>query len=432
LLSTNRSQELFSRARELVPGGVNSPVRAFRSVGMEPLFIQEANGCKVRDVDGNTFIDYVGSWGPLILGHGHPRVIQAVQEAALKGTSYGAPCEAELEMAEMICQAIPSMEMVRMVNSGTEATMSAIRLARAFTGRNKIVKFEGCYHGHSDSFLIKAGSGLMTGGVPTSPGVPESVGGHTLVATYNDLASVERLFRESGPDIAAVIVEPIAGNMGLVMPDPQFLPGLRKITDLYGTLLIFDEVITGFRTCFGGFQNICGVSPDLTTLGKIIGGGLPVGAYGGKKEIMSRVAPQGDVYQAGTLSGNPLAMAAGVATLKILQEPDWYERLEVMTYLLATRLTTLFEEHDLYYTINHFASMFCVFFTDAEVENYSQVMTCDTEKFARFFRELLNEGIYIPPAQFEVSFVSTAHELEDVEKTITACARVLDRLEQGV
>lgn len=430
MLNTIKSQELFSRAREYIPGGVNSPVRAFRAVGMDPLFIQEASGCKVRDVDGNTFIDYVGSWGPLILGHSHPQVIQAVQEAALKGTSYGAPCEAELEMAEMICQAIPSMEMVRMVNSGTEATMSAIRLARAYTGRSKIVKFEGCYHGHSDSFLIKAGSGLMTGGVPTSPGVPESVGGHTLVATYNDLASVEKLFRENGPDIAAVIVEPIAGNMGLVLPEPGFLPGLRKITDLYGTLLIFDEVITGFRTCYGGFQNICGVCPDLTTLGKVIGGGLPVGAYGGKKEIMSRIAPQGDVYQAGTLSGNPLAMAAGVATLKILQDNDWYERMEVMTYVLATRLKSLFEEHDLYYTINHFASMFCVFFTDVEVESYAQVLTCDTEKYARFFRALLNEGVYIPPAQFEVSFISTAHELEDVEKTISAYARALKGLNQ--
>lgn len=422
-----KSRALFARAQNLIPGGVNSPVRAFKAVGSEPVFIDRASGCRLYDVDSNEYIDYVGSWGPLILGHSHPQVVQAINEAAARGTSYGAPCPAEIELAELICDAIPSMEKVRMVSSGTEATMSALRLARAFTGRNKVIKFEGCYHGHADSFLIKAGSGLLTGGVVSSPGVPEQLAQDTLIAKYNDTDSVEALFKQYGNEIAAVIVEPIAGNMGLVLPDYQFLFSLRQLTELYGSLLIFDEVITGFRICYGGFQDYAGIKPDLTTLGKIIGGGLPVGAYGGRKEIMDRVAPAGDVYQAGTLSGNPLAMAAGAATLKILSERDWYDRMEVMTYLFTGRLRTVLEEYDIYPCINRIASMFCVFFTEEEeVDSLDKVMTSDVEQYSRFFRRLLQEGVYFPPSQFEVCFLSCAHELEDIDKTIEAVGRALE------
>ncbi|SHG89419.1 glutamate-1-semialdehyde 2,1-aminomutase [Thermosyntropha lipolytica DSM 11003] len=427
-MQREKSDQLFKIAKECMPGGVSSPVRAFKAVGMDPLFIQRGQGARIYDVDGNEFIDYVGSFGPLILGHSHPEVVKAIREAAQNGTSYGAPCEKELELAQMICSAIPSIEKIRFVNSGTEATMSAIRLARAYTGRSKIVKFEGCYHGHADSFLIKAGSGLLTSGVPNSAGVLEEQARNTLVARYNDLESVEKIFREEGRDIAAVIVEPVAGNMGLVLPDPDFLKGLRKITSYSGSLLIFDEVITGFRICYGGFQDFAGITPDLTTLGKIIGGGLPVGAYGGRKDIMSRVAPEGDVYQAGTLSGNPLAMAAGVATLKILQDRDWYDRLEVITYMLATRLKTVFEEHGFFYTINRIGSMFSVFFTESEVKTYEDVLKCDTAKYAQFYRHLLEEGVYFPPSQFEVCFVSCAHEMEDIEATVQAVARALDKM----
>lgn len=430
-MKRERSEELFARALKLMPGGVNSPVRAFQSVGLNPLFIRQASGSKIYDVDGNEYIDYVCSWGPLILGHSHPQVVEAICQAAQRGTSYGAPCEGEIELALLISEAIPSMERVRMVNSGTEATMSAIRLARAYTGRNKIVKFEGCYHGHADAFLLKAGSGLLTAGVPSSPGVPENVVQDTLVARYNDLDSVKKVFQEWGREIAAVIVEPVAGNMGLVPAELEFLQGLRSITELNGSLLIFDEVITGFRICYGGFQNYCNVTPDLTTLGKIIGGGLPVGAYGGRKEIMERVAPSGDVYQAGTLSGNPLAMVAGATTLKILKDNEWYDRLEVMSYVLTTQLRSVFEEHDLYYSINRLGSMFCIFFTEDDVDNYEAVMSCDTQKHAQFYREVLKEGVYLPPAQFEVSFVSCAHDLEDVDKTIAAVNRALDRIAQG-
>jgi len=427
----DKSEELFARALKLMPGGVNSPVRAFKSVGINPLFIKQASGSKIYDVDGNEYIDYVCSWGPLILGHSHPEVVEAICQAAERGTSYGAPCEGEIQLAQLIIEAIPSIEQVRMVNSGTEATMSAIRLARAYTGRNKIVKFEGCYHGHADAFLLKAGSGLLTAGVPSSPGVPETVVQDTLVARYNDLDSVIKLFQEWGPEIAAVIVEPVAGNMGLVLAEPEFLEGLRSITERNGSLLIFDEVISGFRVCYGGFQNYCNVTPDLTTLGKIIGGGLPVGAYGGRKEIMEQVAPSGHVYQAGTLSGNPLAMAAGATTLKILKETDWYDRLGVMSYVLITQLKSAFEDHDLYYSINHLGSMFCIFFTESHVDSYDAVMTSDTQKYAQFYRELLKEGIYLPPAQFEVNFISCAHSMEDVDKTIAAVNRALDRIAQG-
>lgn len=427
-MKRERSEELFARAQKLMPGGVNSPVRAFKSVGQNPLFIRQACGSKIFDVDGNEYIDYVGSWGPLILGHSHPQVVEAICQAAQRGTSYGAPCEGEIELAQLISEAIPSIERVRMVNSGTEATMSAIRLARAYTGRTKIVKFEGCYHGHADAFLLKAGSGLLTAGVPSSPGVPEAVVQDTLVARYNDLDSVKKLFQEWGREIAAVIVEPAAGNMGLVLAEPEFLQGLRSITELNGSLLIFDEVITGFRVCYGGFQNYSHITPDLTTLGKIIGGGLPVGAYGGRKDIMEQVAPSGDVYQAGTLSGNPLAMAAGATTLKILKDNDWYDRLEVMSYVLTTQLKSAFEDHDLYYSINRLGSMFCCFFTEKDVDNYEAVMSCDTQKYAQFYRELLKEGVYLPPAQFEVSFVSCAHNLEDVDRTVAAVNRALDRI----
>ncbi|MEA1961060.1 MAG: glutamate-1-semialdehyde 2,1-aminomutase [Bacillota bacterium] len=424
-MNTNISKELYKQACSLIPGGVNSPVRAFKSVASEPVFIKQGKGACMKDADGNEYIDYVASFGPLILGHAHPAVVEAITLAAQNGTSYGAPCEAEVELAGMICESIPSVEKVRMVNSGTEATMSAIRLARACTGRNKIVKFEGCYHGHGDSFLIKSGSGLLTAGIPISPGVSKAVLDDTIVCRYNDINSVQQVFEQYGQDIAAVIVEPVPANMGLVLPVPGFLQGLRDITQNAGALLIFDEVITGFRTCFGGFQNTSTIIPDLTTLGKIIGGGLPVGAYGGRKDIMDMVAPEGTVYQAGTLSGNPLAMAAGIATLKILQENDWYDRLEVMSYLLCGKLKTVFEDHDLYYTINRLASMFTIFFTEDEVGDYETVKSCDVNRYARFHTELMKQGIYFPPSQFEVCFLSTVHELEDIDRTVEAVDRAL-------
>jgi glutamate-1-semialdehyde 2,1-aminomutase len=424
---TEKSKRLYETACHYIPGGVNSPVRAFKSVGMTPLFIDHASGARIYDIDGNEFVDYVCSWGPLILGHSHPQVVEAVCAAARKGTSYGAPCEKEVELAQLICEAIPSIEEVRMVNSGTEATMSAIRLARAFTGRDKIVKFEGCYHGHADSFLIKAGSGLLTEGKPTSPGIPEGVAAHTLVASYNDAESVEALFERYGADIAAVIVEPIAGNMGLVLPQTDFLHKLRKITKDYGSLLIFDEVITGFRLTYGGFQKMVGITPDLTTLGKIIGGGLPVGAYGGRRDIMECISPQGAVYQAGTLSGNPLAMAAGTATLNILKDNDWYDRMQVLTHLLTGKIRTVLEENEIYASINSIGSMFSVFFTPHEVVDYKAVQTCDVDLYARFYRELLQEGVYFPPSQFEVCFVSCAHELNDINFTVEAFDRALKK-----
>ncbi|HCF48901.1 MAG TPA: glutamate-1-semialdehyde-2,1-aminomutase [Syntrophomonas sp.] len=422
------SKQLFSQAQSLIPGGVNSPVRAFKAVGTDPVFIDRAKGCQVVDVDGNSYIDYVCSWGPLILGHAHPEVLAAINQSALKGTSYGAPCRQEVEMALMICEAFPSIDKVRMVNSGTEATMSAIRLARAFTGRSKVIKFEGCYHGHADAFLIKAGSGLLTSGVPTSPGIPQELAAYTLIAQYNDLQSVQILFEEHFNDIAAVIVEPVAGNMGLVLPDPQFLQGLRAITDQYGSLLIFDEVITGFRLTYGGYQNIVGIKPDLTTLGKIIGGGLPVGAYGGRREIMDLVAPQGPVYQAGTLSGNPLAMAAGAATLRILKDGAIYERLDQRCERLVQGLVNAFADAGEKIGINRIGSMFSVFFTGQKVNSYKAVMSCDTERYAAYFRAMLQLGVYFPPAQFEVSFVSLAHEEEDIDSTVARTRLALETL----
>lgn len=422
----DRSLAMFDEAINLIPGGVNSPVRAFKAVGMHPLFIREAHGSKVIDVDGNEYIDYIGSWGPLILGHSHPVVVRAVQEAAAAGTSYGAPCPAEIELARMITKAFPSIDKVRMVSSGTEATMSAVRLARAYTGRSKIIKFEGCYHGHGDSFLIKAGSGLLTAGVPSSPGVPKELAELTLIATYNDLASVRKLFNEHGEQIAALIVEPVAGNMGLVLPEPDFLQGLRELTREYDALLIFDEVISGFRLCFGGYQNIAGIEPDLTTLGKIIGGGLPVGAYGGSREIMDRIAPEGDVYQAGTLSGNPVAMAAGLATLKILHDEPPYTRLDEWGRMLTDEIAANLSKRDFPFAINRIGSMFSLFFTGRKVRGYKEVMSCDIERYAGFYRALIKEGVYFPPSQFEVCFVSQAHSQNDLEETVQAVDRAID------
>ncbi|NLU49131.1 MAG: glutamate-1-semialdehyde 2,1-aminomutase [Syntrophomonadaceae bacterium] len=421
------SVELFERAQRVIPGGVNSPVRAFKAVGLNPLFIAAARGARVYDVDGNEYLDYVCSWGPLILGHAYPAVVEAISNAAVRGTSYGAPCEAEVDLATMICEAFPSIDLVRMVNSGTEATMSAVRVARAFTGRNKIVKFEGCYHGHGDSFLIKAGAGLLTAGVPSSPGIPGEVAAQTLTARFNDLESVQSLFAQYGSDIAAVIVEPVAGNMGLVVSDLLFLTGLRKLTRQYGALLIFDEVITGFRVRYGGYQDMVGITPDLTCLGKIIGGGLPVGAYGGKREVMELVAPQGPVYQAGTLSGNPLAMAAGGATLKELQRAALYEEIGELGALLEARIRSLVEARGIKLAFNRLGSMFSWFFTGKAVVDYASALTADTVRYARFFAGMLEQGIYLPPSQFEVCFISAAHTIEDIEATVQAFDRALDK-----
>jgi glutamate-1-semialdehyde 2,1-aminomutase len=420
-----KSKQRFAEARKVMPGGVNSPVRAFKAVGLDPVFIDRAQGSRIYDIDGNSYIDYVCSWGPLILGHAHPEIVQALCQAAERGSSYGAPCEKELELAQAISEAIPSIEQIRMVNSGTEATMSAVRLARAFTGRDKILKFEGCYHGHADSFLIKAGSGLLTAGVPTSPGIPRDYAQNTLVAEYNNLDSLQTVFEEWGPDIAAVIVEPIAGNMGLIVPDTVFLMELRKITEDYGTLLIFDEVISGFRTCYGAYQNLIDIKPDLTTLGKIIGGGLPVGAYGGRRDIMERVAPSGDVYQAGTLSGNPLAMAAGLATLKVLRDNDYYTELHELGQYLVRGIEEILRTQGLDYSLNHWGSMFSLFFTPEAVRNYSTATSSDTLRFSKFYRVLLEEGIYFPPSQFEVCFISAAHSREDIEQTLQAVEKAL-------
>ncbi|PKM80977.1 MAG: glutamate-1-semialdehyde-2,1-aminomutase [Firmicutes bacterium HGW-Firmicutes-14] len=415
-----KSTKLFAEAREYIPGGVNSPVRAFKSVGHTPVFIDHAQGSKIYDVDGNEYIDYVGSWGPMILGHQHPEVVSALKAYLDKGTSYGAPTELETEMAMIVIEAFPAMEMVRMVNSGTEATMSALRLARGYTGRDKIVKFEGCYHGHADSLLIKAGSGALTLGVPTSPGVPANIAGNTITAGFNDLDILKKIFALEGKDIAAVIVEPVPGNMGVVPPQPGFLEGLRDITRKYGALLIFDEVMTGFRVAYGGAQVRFGIEPDLTCLGKIIGGGLPVGAYGGKKEIMEKISPAGPIYQAGTLSGNPLAMTAGLTTLRILQNPSVYKDLEDKSAKLAEGLADAAKRAGINVSFNRVGSMVCTFFTPEKVVDYSSACSSDTGRFASFFREMLNRGIYLAPSQFEAAFVSAAHSDEDISKTIEA------------
>ncbi|HEY8477215.1 MAG TPA: glutamate-1-semialdehyde 2,1-aminomutase [Chloroflexota bacterium] len=424
-MRTERSEALFEEAKRLIPGGVNSPVRAFRGVGGTPRFIARGAGSRVWDVDGNSYIDYVASWGPLILGHAHPSVVEAVQGAAKEGTSFGAPTEREVELARLVVEAIPSVEMVRFVNSGTEATMSALRLARAFTGREKIVKFDGGYHGHADGLLANMGSGGLTLGVPASPGVPAATAAGTLSARYNDLASVEALFAANGDDIAAVIVEPVAGNMGVVPPRPGFLEGLRAITRRHGALLIFDEVITGFRVAYGGAQSLYGVQPDLTCLGKIVGGGLPVGAYGGRREIMERVSPTGPVYQAGTLSGNPIAMAAGIATLRALQQPGVYDDLERKAARLHQGLKEAAAEAGVPATVNRVGSMLTAFFVDVDVEDYESAKRADTARYAAFFHAMLAEGVYLAPSQFEAAFVSTAHTDEDIERTVLAARKAL-------
>ncbi|PZE19962.1 glutamate-1-semialdehyde 2,1-aminomutase [Paenibacillus xerothermodurans] len=423
-----RSAQAFQEAKQLIPGGVNSPVRAFKSVGLTPLFIEKAVGSKVYDIDGNEFIDYVGSWGPLIVGHSHPEIIEQLKETAELGTSFGAPTELETEMARLVIDRVPSIEMVRMVNSGTEATMSALRLARGYTKRSKIVKFEGCYHGHADSLLIKAGSGVATLGLPDSPGVPEGVAANTITVPYNDLESIGLAFERFGEEIAAVIVEPVAGNMGVVPPQPGFLQGLRDLTSRYGSLLIFDEVMTGFRVGLHSAQGLYGITPDLTCLGKIIGGGLPVGAYGGKREIMEMIAPSGPIYQAGTLSGNPLAMAAGYTTLRLLGMPGVYEELERKSARLQEGFEANARELGVASTINRVGSMICPFFTDQRVVNYDTAKTADLQRFNRYFAAMLDAGVSVAPSQFEGMFVSTAHTDEDIESTIDAHHQALKQL----
>ncbi|MEO8372629.1 MAG: glutamate-1-semialdehyde 2,1-aminomutase [Candidatus Solibacter sp.] len=418
-MNTTKSQALFQSAVEKIPGGVNSPVRAFRSVGGQPLFIARGEGSHLFDVDGNEFIDYVGSWGPLLLGHRHPEILEALQKALEIGTSFGAPTEQEITLAEAIMDAVPSIEMVRLVNSGTEATMSAIRVARGFTGRDLTVKFEGCYHGHVDSLLVKAGSGLATLGIADTQGVPKAFADTTIALPYNSLEALEAAFRTHGDRIASVIVEPVAGNMGCVPPLPGYLEGMREITARYGALLIFDEVMTGFRVAFGGAQARYGIKPDLTTLGKVIGGGLPVGAYGGRRDIMSMVAPAGPIYQAGTLSGNPLAVAAGLAMLRHLKaHPEIYERLEANGAKLAASAPEGI-------TVNRVGSMFTFFFTPGPVTDWESAKVCDTARFGRFFRGMLERGVYLAPSQFEAAFVSAAHTDEDIAQTIAAAAEAL-------
>lgn len=427
-MNREKSAKYFAEAQHYIPGGVNSPVRAFKSVGGNPVYIERGAGSRIYDVDGNSYIDYIGSWGPLILGHAHPRVLSAITEVAALGTSFGAPTERETQMAKLVCELVPSVEVVRMVNSGTEATMSALRLARGYTKRNKIMKFEGCYHGHADSLLIKAGSGVATLGLPDSPGVPEGTAANTITVPYNDLESVKLAFSTYGDDLAAVIVEPVGGNMGVVPPLPGFLEGLREITKQHGTLLIFDEVMTGFRVARGGAQELFGITPDLTTMGKVIGGGLPVGAYGGKREIMQQIAPAGPIYQAGTLSGNPLAMAAGLTTLEELSKPGVYERLEKLSARLAEGLADNASKLGIPHTLNRVGSMVCLFFTDTPVINYETAKTSDLERFSAYFSHLLEEGIMIPPSQFEGMFVSLAHSEEDIEKTIEASYQAMKKL----
>jgi glutamate-1-semialdehyde 2,1-aminomutase len=423
-----KSAALFAQARQVIPGGVNSPVRAFRAVGGDPLFIRRAAGCTLEDVDGNSYIDFVGSWGPMILGHSHPKVVEAISRAAADGASFGAPTALEIELAEMVRVAYPHMERVRMVSSGTEATMSAIRLARGVTGRDKILKFEGCYHGHADSLLVKAGSGAATFGVPTSPGVPADFARHTLTAAYNDLAQVRELAAAHRGQLAAIILEPVAGNMGCVAPRPGFLQGLRELCDAEGIILIIDEVMTGFRLAYGGAQERFGVRGDLVCLGKILGGGLPVGAFGGRQEIMDQLAPEGPVYQAGTLSGNPLAMSAGIATLQLLREEGFYDQLEEKSAYLEQGLRDGAGECRLPTCLQRVGSMLCTYFHPGPVESFADAAQSDTAAFGRFFRAMLDAGIYLAPSQFEAGFVSSAHGREDLDRTIEAARQAFRNL----
>ena len=418
------SKKLFKQALNVIPGGVNSPVRACRSVGIDPIFIDHAFGCFVYDVDGNCYIDYVGSWGPMILGHRHSQVIKAISAVLERGTSFGAPTDLEIELAEMVIAAIPSMEMIRMVNSGTEATMSAIRLARGFTGRDRIIKFDGCYHGHADTLLVQAGSGVATLGIPGSPGVPESFVAHTLSLPYNDIETIQKVMDEQGEKIACIIVEPVAGNMGLVAPVDGFLNTLRELTEKTGSLLIFDEVMTGFRVAYGGAQSLYDISPDISTLGKIIGGGLPVGAYGGRQDVMAHIAPQGPVYQAGTLSGNPVAMAAGIATLKEIRHPGFYDALDEKSERLTTGLRFSAEQIGIEVSVDRVGSMAGLFFTGSEVKNFEDAKKSDLEMFSAYYRGMLQKGIYLAPSQFEALFVSSAHNNEYIDQTIRAAAEV--------
>ncbi|MDM9585097.1 MULTISPECIES: glutamate-1-semialdehyde 2,1-aminomutase [unclassified Nostoc] len=427
-IKTTKSQEVFAAAQNLMPGGVSSPVRAFKSVGGQPIVFDRVKGAYIWDVDGNKYIDYVGTWGPAICGHAHPEVIAALHEALEKGTSFGAPSVLENVLAEMVIDAVPSIEMVRFVNSGTEACMGVLRLMRAFTNREKIIKFEGCYHGHADAFLVKAGSGVATLGLPDSPGVPKLATSTTLTAPFNDLEAVRALFEENRDEIAGVILEPVVGNAGFIAPDAGFLEGLRELTHEYGALLVFDEVMTGFRIAYGGAQEKFGVTPDLTTLGKVIGGGLPVGAYGGRRDIMSMVAPAGPVYQAGTLSGNPLAMTAGIKTLELLQKPGTYESLERITKKLADGLLQIAKESGHAACGGQISAMFGLFFTAGPVHNYEDAKKSDTAKFGRFHRGMLERGVYLAPSQFEAGFTSFAHTEEDIEQTLAVARDVMSSL----
>ena len=425
---TTKSKEIFTAAQKLMPGGVSSPVRAFKSVGGQPIVFESVKGAYIRDVDGNEYIDYVGTWGPAICGHAHPEVIAALHQALDKGTSFGAPCVEENILAEMVIDAVPSIEMVRFVNSGTEACMSVLRLMRAFTGRDKIIKFEGCYHGHADMFLVKAGSGVATLGLPDSPGVPKTTTNNTLTAPYNDLEAVKALFVENPDSIAGVILEPVVGNAGFIVPDAGFLEGLRELTKEYGSLLMFDEVMTGFRIAYGGAQEKFGITPDLTTLGKVIGGGLPVGAYGGRADIMAMVAPAGPMYQAGTLSGNPLAMTAGIKTLELLQHPGTYEYLDKVTKSLTEGLLKVARDAGHSVSGGHISAMFGMFFTGNPVHNYEGAKKADVAKFGRFHRGMLERGVYLAPSQFEAGFTSLAHTEADIERTLAAAKEVLASL----
>lgn len=427
-MKTKKSQKLYKKAMTLLPGGVNSPVRAFKAVGGNPLFISKAKGSKIYDVDGNEYIDYVLSWGPLILGHAHSSVVKALKKAAERGTSYGAPTKLEIELAELVKNAFPSIEKLRMVNSGTEATMSAIRLARGFTGRSKVVKFEGCYHGHVDGLLVSAGSGGATFGIPDSLGVPSSYASETIVLPFNDVEALRNALKDNWKDIACVILEPVVGNMGCILPHKEFLAALREETEKYGVVLIFDEVMTGFRVSFGGAQSYFGIKPDLTCLGKVIGGGLPVGAYGGKKEIMSFVAPEGGVYQAGTLSGNPLAVSAGIETLKILSKASTYKKLDKIMQHLEEGLKDAAKRAGIKVKFYRAGTMFCTYFTETDVIDARTAKTSDTEKFKKFFWGMLERGVYIAPSQFEAGFISLAHTQKDIEKTVKAAYEVFKKL----